>query len=538
MAILSACSLLISYSVWAFEPLLFGAVVNTVQHYTGSDAINKVIQIVFIWIGIYVVYNMTNRIGGHLANRVGYYLRAQYVARNYRKLCRLPLKWHADHHSGETVRRIDRAADTLDEMAGMQWRYFYIFSNVAGSFAGLLYLSWKVALIAIAVFATFYAAMAFLDHKLQIKLEEINERQNRILAAIFDFAANMRSIITLRLGSRTARVVDAKVETARWPTIYAWGVLAQIKWTVISFAFMFLQIGVVLYFVLTGLYSGEVINLGTLAAMYIYLDRIGAANYDLTDLYNSMMKDKAALLNARRVEGAKDAPASPIAPSKWKKFEAKGIRFAHDDSRGKDIICGADFCFSKGDKIALMGESGSGKSTLLVLLRGLKAATCCEAFIDGKKVSGGVGVFASNATFMLQDPEVFENTIRYNITMGLPYSAAEIKKALRLSRFDQVLKKLPSGLETDIREKGVNLSGGERQRLALARNILAAQDSEIVLMDEITSSIDVENETFIYDAILKEFKNKTVIAAVHKPAMAKKFDRIIRIEAGKAYDKK
>jgi ABC-type multidrug transport system fused ATPase/permease subunit len=116
--------------------------------------------------------------------------------------------------------------------------------------------------------------------------------------------------------------------------------------------------------------------------------------------------------------------------------------------------------------------------------------------------------------------------------MGLDYTEAEVKGALRISRFDEVLKKLPEGLKTDIREKGVNLSGGERQRLALARNILAAKDSEIVLMDEITSSVDVKNEALIYDALLREFKDKTIIAAVHKPAMAAKFQRIVRVKNG------
>lgn len=102
-----------------------------------------------------------------------------------------------------------------------------------------------------------------------------------------------------------------------------------------------------------------------------------------------------------------------------------------------------------------------------------------------------------------------------------------------IAKFDKVLAKLPDGLATDIREKGVNLSGGERQRLALARNILAAMNSDIILMDEPTSSVDVANEVAIYNNILALFKNKTVISSIHKPYLVKHFNRIITLNNGK-----
>ena len=95
-----------------------------------------------------------------------------------------------------------------------------------------------------------------------------------------------------------------------------------------------------------------------------------------------------------------------------------------------------------------------------------------------------------------------------------------------------MLEKLPSGLQTDIREKGVNLSGGERQRLALARNILAAIDSDIILMDEPTSSVDMENEQEIYRGLFEFFKDKTIISSVHKLYLLSFFDTVIHIEKG------
>jgi ABC-type bacteriocin/lantibiotic exporter with double-glycine peptidase domain len=102
-----------------------------------------------------------------------------------------------------------------------------------------------------------------------------------------------------------------------------------------------------------------------------------------------------------------------------------------------------------------------------------------------------------------------------------------------LARFDRVLAKLPSGLSTDIREKGVNLSGGERQRLALARNLLAAIDSDIILMDEPTSSVDMANEKAIYEGIMEYFKGKTIISSVHKTYLLACFGQIVKIDRGR-----
>jgi len=532
LAAVIAALLFVSLSLWILDPLIFGEIINTVQHYSGQTAIERVIVLSLLWIGIYVVFNIMFRYAMYLASKLGYDIKAAYIARNYRKLSNLSLKWHADHHSGETISRVGRAADSLHDMAAYQEKYFDVAIQSVGSFVGLAYLNWKVALLAALIVAALYSLLSFFDRRMRSRMDEINNLQNRIYATLYDFVANMRSIITLRLGERTARELDAKVQAAKAPTVRTWGVLAQWKWITLSMSFMVLQTGTILYFVLTSLYAGETINLGMLTAMYIYLDKIGAANFGMTSLYNGMMKDKAAIENAQVVEEALDMLPACAAPESWQKFEASGIKFSHSGSHGKNVICNANFCFNRGEKIALMGESGAGKSTILMLLRGLAHNQAGSIFIDGRKRAGGLGALSARTTLMLQDPEVFEHTLRYNITMGLDYSDADVAKALRMSRFDQVLKKLPEGLQTDIREKGVNLSGGERQRLALARNILAARDSEIILMDEITSSVDVKNEALIYDALLREFKDKTIIAAVHKPAMAAKFQRIMRISAG------
>jgi ABC-type bacteriocin/lantibiotic exporter with double-glycine peptidase domain len=160
-------------------------------------------------------------------------------------------------------------------------------------------------------------------------------------------------------------------------------------------------------------------------------------------------------------------------------------------------------------RIALIGHSGSGKSTLLSVLRGLyHAQPGLSIRIDG--VIYPVETLYEKVTQFPQEPEIFENTIAYNVTMGLPATDAEIMYACEIANFNDVVDQLPHGLQTDIKEKGVNLSGGQKQRLALARGILAAKDSEIILLDEPTSSVDSKTEAIIYQKTLRCIPRKGI----------------------------
>ncbi|MDR1009331.1 MAG: ABC transporter ATP-binding protein/permease [Rickettsiales bacterium] len=525
-----------SLAIWSFEPMLFGKIINTLQHGSGDGTMAAITRLAIVWAGMYVAFNILFRAAEYMATSLAYKVKAGFIARNYRHLARLSLSWHTDHHSGESINRVNKAADTLYQLFGWQWQYFDVSMRVVGSFTALFFLNSNVALLALGVAVSFFILSSFIDRKIQRQMDRINLIQNKISAVLYDFISNMRSIIILRLGHKTARDLDAKVEEGRRPSVFVFGVLAQSKWLFISLTFVLLEVGIIFYYIRSSLAGGGSVNLGELSAIFLYLEKIGQSFYQLADIYYNLMQHKANLENAREIEAASDSIPPEGRAFPWKKIEVRGLRFSHPN-RAEEVLSGIDFSFKRGEKIALMGESGAGKSTLMLLLRGLLPEASGEVLVDGKRLKKGFGALAPITTLMLQDPEVFEQTIRYNITMGLSYPESAIEEALRLSRFDQVLKKLPDGLETDIREKGVNLSGGERQRLALARNILAAAGSDIILMDESTSSVDFANENLIYDGILAAFKDKTIIASIHKQVLVEKFERVVRIEKGLAESK-
>jgi ABC-type multidrug transport system fused ATPase/permease subunit len=154
--------------------------------------------------------------------------------------------------------------------------------------------------------------------------------------------------------------------------------------------------------------------------------------------------------------------------------------------------------------------------------------------VDGKPF--GFESIGETVTLLPQEPEIFENTIAYNITLGLPFSEEEIMQVCEIAQFADVVRHLPQGLDTMIQEKGVNLSGGQKQRLALARGILAARSSTIVLMDEPTSSVDPKTEVQLYDKMFKAFAGKSVVSSLHRLHLLSHFDYVYILRNGQVAD--
>jgi ATP-binding cassette, subfamily B, bacterial len=191
--------------------------------------------------------------------------------------------------------------------------------------------------------------------------------------------------------------------------------------------------------------------------------------------------------------------------------------------------------------LAFIGESGSGKSTTASLLRSLERAQHAELVVDGTPVTDlpamrVLELLEPTTTLIPQMPELFANSVRFNVTLGYAASDEEIHSYLEQARFTEVLKRLPRGLDTKVNEKGVNLSGGERQRLALARGLFFARASSIIILDEPTSSVDPVNERQIYERLLSSRRDATIISVLHKRNLLPLFDYVYVFDNGKVVE--
>jgi ABC-type bacteriocin/lantibiotic exporter with double-glycine peptidase domain len=279
----------------------------------------------------------------------------------------------------------------------------------------------------------------------------------------------------------------------------------------------------------------QAVALGSVVAVFQYLLTImqqffqGSMTFEQQLYYSIDVHGVDALLaDHARLGSARNTAAQ----RGWEKIQIEKLVFTHHE--GEDALHhlrDVNLTIRAGQKIAFVGASGSGKTTFLTLMRGLYDAQSVDLKIDGELFST-LAPLSGFTTLVPQESEVFENTVSYNLTFGTHVSKDIIAQALSISCFDDVLPKLPHGIATDIRERGVNMSGGQKQRLALARGLIAAESSSLLLLDEPTSSIDQATEAVIFDRLFKVFANKAIIATVHRLHLLPRFDHIVLMENG------
>ena len=211
-------------------------------------------------------------------------------------------------------------------------------------------------------------------------------------------------------------------------------------------------------------------------------------------------------------------------------IEFKDVYFGYDNY---SVINGVSFIAKQGEITALIGSSGSGKTTVAKLAARFWDIDRGKILIGGKDISEvDPETLLKNFSIVFQDVILFNTSIKDNIKIGKKDTTdEEITRAAKIARCDDFINKMPEGIDTIIGENGQRLSGGERQRISIARAIL--KDAPIILLDEATASLDVENESLIQEALSELIKEKTVIVIAHRLRTIRNADKIVLLNAGK-----
>jgi ATP-binding cassette subfamily B protein len=483
-----------------------------------------------------------------MERKLAFKISQNYLDDLYGKLIHLPVDWHKNHHSGATINRLRKSYTALKEFFQSGFIYVQSLLKFIISFAVMFYFSPLFGCVAAVLgFITLLVIVKF-DKPFITALKQVNEADHEVSSNLSDSLSNILTVITLRLEKRVHTGLTEKVN-AVFPPFKKFVAINEWKWFTAQMLVALIYVVMILGYVYQHAQPGKVFMLGGLVTLLGFVNQFTSVFNDFAAQYTQIVQFHTDVESSNHIADASGRDSQILLqkaiPADWHKITIAHLNYSHQKtsrlpaSVNSEMIKKAhalediNMVIARGKRIALIGESGCGKSTLLSLLRGLNEPEQKPVMeVDGNKYVNFADM-ASEVTLFPQEPEIFEATFEYNITLGMEYNQEEVNRVCDITRLSPVLENLESGSSTIIQEKGVNLSGGQKQRLALARGVLAAQNSSIVLLDEPTSNMDPKTEREIYLNLFEEFEGKTVISTLHRLHLLEHFDYIYVMHQGK-----
>ena len=285
-------------------------------------------------------------------------------------------------------------------------------------------------------------------------------------------------------------------------------------------------------------------------AIFSYLWVMVTPTQDVINFQYVLATAKAACKRINTIFEMEQEPLPPVQKDPFKghnaveidvrslyfRYAAKSKDESGEEDAGREYILeNINMHINTGSKVAIVGASGSGKTTLSNILVGFYPFEKGEILYNGvsnKEVA--LATIRENIYLILQHPKLFNDTMRFNLTLGNVYSDEAIENAIRIAQLGDVIGRLENGLDTLVGKDGIKLSGGQRQRVAIARMVLS--NPKAVIFDESTSALDVHTEAKLFEALHDFLEDRTVITIAHRLSTIKSAEYIYVLEEGKVVD--
>jgi ATP-binding cassette, subfamily B, bacterial len=548
--VLAALLLIGSQSIKLVIPWLAAQAINDLQQSGAAAVGNAAAYVGLVMLSLVGAWALHGP-GRVLERAVGIHIRQAYADALYGKLMRLPMAWHDRNHSSEVQQRVSQSTGALYSFAQNQVVYLQSAVNLVGPLVALCLFSSSLGAIAFVGYLIVGVVILRFDATLMRLAVVENSAERKYHAALTDSLSNVSTVLSLRLQDCTRRLLGARISAIFVPLRTSIK-FTELKWCTVDLFSVGLTWGLVATFVWISGGSSGTILIGSIFMVYQYATQASGVVGSIAGTFQGFAHTRTDFDSSSPIWSATDRPdpGCPIS-NDWTRIDVRDLCYEHEsvpravspdrastneeDLRPLTGLHHVAISLERGDRIALVGPSGSGKSTLLRVLAGLHAPTQRQIEVDSVPQIGARHL-GSISTLIPQEADVFEATVRENVAFNGGASDEAVLAVIRASVFDAVIADMPQGLDTPISERGLNLSGGQRQRLCLARGLLAAQNSSLIMLDEPTSALDPMTEEEVLKRISIFFARSCLVASIHRMSLLRHFNKVVLMADGRILD--
>jgi ABC-type multidrug transport system fused ATPase/permease subunit len=489
--------------------------------------------------------------GRVLERNVALLVRRRMSAMLLERLCSLPLSWHESHHSGAVTHRVQQSTRALCDFTESQFIYLNSAVRIVGPLCALALIQPLVGLAAVLGFVVLALTVLGFDRALIRLAQEENEGERNYAATLVDALGNTTSLFALRQARGLAGLLEERLRAIFEPLKRSI-MVNEAKWCTVDIASNMLSCLLVALFALLASRAaargapGTTLLLGSIYMVWTYAQAAGGVISSIAAHFQTFARQNADYRSADIIREAVPTPPwsgkGALQGARWRQLGVRDLVFRHPRARGeRPALDGLTLLLQRGKRYALIGASGSGKSTLLRVLAGLYPAERVTLVHDGIALLAAAEDVAwllrGSATLIPQDAEVFEGTLEENLqlceSVAGPPHPQDYPRALTIACATDFIEPTAAGLKRRIAERAANWSGGQRSRIALARGVLAAAGSDLVLLDEPTASLDALTESQLLNNLFAAFQDACIVCAVHRLNLLERFDEVLVMSEGR-----
>lgn len=514
-------------------PFLTGQIIDFFTDYTAGSSLMPFYLLVglitFLQIFVSFFRLTVKKLMGNIQSTVAYNARLK----GFDKLMSLSLSWHDAESTGNKFQRIQTGTNQLYFITRALNNEVY---SALASFIGIIGVFLVLQPTYVIFVLLYIIAFIFMLRHFYRATKQIQEEQNQAIEqASGAYVEGLGNILAIKSAGahKSFGAGISKTELIRKEYEMKIRKIGIQKWQFFQ-ALNGVTMGAFLLMIGHDV-TRNIITIGSIITFFNYGQQLTGKSADILDIYDQMITAKSGIGRMMSILWAQDEQHTGTKnfPVTWDTISLQdGVFQYQSEEKGRGGLSGVSVTIGRNQKVGIVGKTGSGKSTLTKILMGLYPLSSGTYTIGATRFADiNYEHTTKHLGIVLQESEMFNLSLRENITLMRDVKPDLFTKAIQIAQLEQVIEKLPQGLETLIGEKGYHLSGGERQRVGIARAI--CKDPDILIFDEATSSLDSLTESKIQAGLESELTQKTLIFVAHRTSTLKNVDVIHVFKDGK-----